>query len=85
MSDKKLDVYSVRFFFRGREIRSENEPPRNIVVEYLNFVTSGIAHPGWDDEKDDLKVHLCSINCGMEACIVWGRPYTDSVMEAFDS
>ena len=85
MADDKTDVYSVRFFFRGREIKSENEPPRDIVEEYLNYVTTGIAHPGWDIKKDDFKAHICSDNCSVEACIIWGRPYTDSVIEAFDS
>ena len=85
MSRDKACVYDVKFFFRGRRIKEENEPPINIIEEALNFITMGIVHPGWDESKGRNRVHTCNENCALEVCLVWGRPYVNSVMEAFDS
>ena len=75
-------VYSVKFFFRGRKIAIDNEPPADIVDAFLDFLTGGLVVPEWDIEKEKAHKHYCDSRCAIETCIVMGVPYTDSVMDA---
>ena len=75
-------VYGVKYFFRGRRIAAENEPPPDLVDVFLDFIIGGLAYPGSDTDGHK---HYCDENCAIETCIVMGRPYTDSVKEALEA
>ena len=78
-------VYGVKYFFRGRRIAAENEPPADLVDVFLDFVTGGLVRPGADIDEAEGHKHYCDENCAIETCIVLGRPYTDSVKEALEA
>ena len=75
-------VYSVKFFFRGRRIAVDNEPPADIVDAFLNFFTGGMVMNDWNADKNEAHKHYCDSRCAIETCIVLGAPYTESVMDA---
>ncbi len=79
-----IGVYDTRFFFRGQRIACDNEPPAKFIDAFLDLFTMGVAHPGWDKSTNSQKVHKCNEGCRIEACMIWGRPYVNSVVEAFD-
>ena len=74
--------YEIKFFFRGKRIHEDDEPPADLTERFLDLMTCGLVHPGWSTERDDLIQHSCNDNCAIEACIIIGRPYTNSVMDA---
>ena len=78
-------VYGVKYFFRGRRIAAENDPPADLVDVFLDFITGGLVCPGFDQEGAERHKHFCDENCAIETCIVLGRPYTDSVKEALEA
>ena len=75
-------VYAVKFFFRGRRIAVDNEPPADVVDAFLNFFTGGLVIPDWNGKADEAHKHYCDSRCAIETCIVLGMPYTESVMDA---
>ena len=74
--------YEVKYFYRGRRIHEDDEPPSNLTERFLDLMTNGLVHPGWSHETDEVSQHSCDDNCAIETCIVIGRPYTNSVLEA---
>ena len=75
-------VYNTKYFYRGRQIDEDFEPPYNFTEEFINHMTNGLVHPGWSEANDDFESHSCSSNCSIESCIIFGQPYTSSVLEA---
>ena len=75
-------VYGVKYFFRGRQIEDAFEPPSNFTEKFLDLLTDGLAHPGWNFQTQSYAKHNCEEACGLECCIVIGWPYTESVLEA---
>ena len=75
-------VYGVKYFLRGRQVADTHEPPYKFTEVFLNKLTDGLAHPGWSNSDNCELTHNCDDGCGIECCIVMGRPYTNSVMDA---
>ena len=78
----EFECYDIKHFYRGRRIHQDDEPPEDLTRRFLDFLTTGLVHPGWSAEKDDFLEHYCDDACAIEACIIIGQPYTQSVMEA---
>ena len=74
--------YEVKCFFRGKRIHEDYEPPHEITERFLDLITCGLVHPGWSNSRDDVRQHRCNENCAIEVCIILGRPYTNSVLDA---
>ena len=84
MSGSKTEVYSIKFFFKGRRIAEESEPPADLIDEFIDFVADGIIHQEWDaNESTFIEHNSCDEDCAVEACLIFGWPYTSSVREAF--
>ena len=77
-----ISVYGIKYFFRGRQIEDRFEPPCNFTEKFLDILTDGLAHPGWNFQTQNFRRHNCDVNCGVESCIVIGWPYTRSVLDA---
>ena len=77
-------VYGIKYFFRGRRIAVENEPPSDLIDVFLDFVADGLVIPGSGNVAKEQHKHYCDESCAIETCIVLGRPYTNSVKEAFE-
>ena len=75
-----FSIYNARYVFRGRHIDENSEPPYNFTERFMDHLTQGFIH----ERNDVLNPHSCSSNCSIESCIVMGRPYTGSVLEAVD-
>ena len=79
----KTTVYNIKFFFRGRQIAEECEPPADLIDDFLDFVANGILHCGWDQEREaPLEHNHCTEDCAIETCLVFGWPYTISVRDS---
>ena len=78
-------VYGIKYFFRGRRIAVENEPPTDLVDVFLDFVAEGLVMPGTENDAKEQHKHYCDEVCAIETCVVIGRPYTNSVKEAFEA
>ena len=85
MDVSEFACYDVKFFYRGRRIHEDDEPPSNLTDNFLNMLTSGIIHPGWSIENQEIHRHSCGSNCAIEACIIIGRPYCNTVYEALSA
>ena len=82
-SCSKTMVYNIKFFFRGKRIAEECEPPNDLIDDFLDFVANGILHEGWDTVKEDTLEHLyCTDDCAIETCLVFGWPYSISVRDS---
>ena len=85
MSDfTDLSVYGVSFFYRGRLIHEDFEPPSNFTDKFLDELTSGLVHPGWSVERNEIIPHSCKAECALETFIIMGRPYTKDLKTAVD-
>lgn len=87
MSEKfmssKTTVYGIKFFFRGRQLDEESEPPSNLIDDFIDLLIGGLARNEWDAEKDqEIEHDFCTEECAIETCIVMGRPYATSLEEA---
>ena len=79
----KTTVYGIKFFFRGRQMDEDSEPPSNLIDDFLDMVISGIACRDWDWEKDEEMEHTsCTEDCAIETCVVIGQPYSNSVEDS---
>lgn len=82
-SCSKTKVYNLRFFFRGKQIAEECEPPTDLIDDFLDFIANGIIHLGWDQNNSSVTEHsYCTDDCAIETCIVFGWPYSISVRES---
>ena len=82
-SISKTTVYNLKFFFRGRQIAEECEPPTDLIDDFLDFIANGIIHLGWDQSNEiEIEHSYCSDNCAIETCLVFGWPYSISVRES---
>jgi len=81
--DSRAQVYAVSFYFRGRRIADECEPPTNLVEDFLDFIANSLVHRNWDSLNGTFEEHeYCTEECAIETCIIMGRPYTCSLREA---
>ena len=86
-SDNKkpiVSVYCVNHMFRLRKIDSGCCPPEELTDAFLGALIESMIHPGWDENKGEVKKHSCDSPCAMETFIVIGRPYNNNVMEAIE-
>ena len=79
-----LSVYGVTFFYRGRMIHEDFEPPSNFTDKFLDELTLGLVHPGWSMERNEVISHSCKAECALETFIIMGRPYTKDLKTAVD-
>ena len=85
MSDNcDLSVYQTSFYYRGRLMDEDCEPPSNFTDRFLDSFTAGLIHPGWSIESQELIEHSCKAECALETFILMGRPYTKDIKEAVD-
>ena len=83
MADKcELSVYQTSYFYRGRLVDEDYEPPSNFTDKFLDELTAGITHPGWSVDAHELIKHSCKAECALETFLVMGRPYTKNIKEA---
>ena len=80
----ELSVYQTYFYYRGRLVDEDCEPPSNFTDKFLDKLTAGLTHPGWSTESHELIKHSCKAECALETFIIMGRPYTDSIQQAVD-
>ena len=78
----KCSVYDVKYFYRGRQIRSDSTPGNDFTASFLDHLTMGMIHPGWSFEKDDFLKHACDEMCALESYLVIGRPFVNTVKDA---
>ena len=84
-SGSKTEIYNVKFYFRGRRIAEENEPPANLIDDFLEFLANGLVQREWDESRDSYVEHdYCTDECAIETCIIMGRPYTSSLRAAME-
>lgn len=85
MAEKcELSVYQTFFYYRGRLMDEDSEPPSNFTDKFLDSLTAGLIHPGWSEDLQDIAEHACKEECALETFIVMGRPYTKNIREAVD-
>ena len=83
MDDSKTQVYTVNFYFRGRRIAEECEPPTNLIEDFLDMLANSLIHEDWNEDEGTFIEHdYCTEECAIETCIIMGRPYTCSLREA---
>ena len=83
MSMSKTTVYGIKFYFRGRRLDDDSEPPSNLVDDFLDIILSGIARRDWDWENDtEIEHKHCTELCAIETCIIMGQPYHKSVEDS---
>ena len=80
----ELSVYQTSFYYRGRLVDEDCEPPSSFTDGFLDQLTSGIIHPGWSVDSHEIIKHSCKAECALETFIIMGRPYTKNIMEAVD-
>ena len=79
----KTQIYNIKFFFRGRRIAEDCEPPTDLIDDFLDFVANGVLHFGWDQADNSRIEHAyCDENCAIETCLAFGWPYTASLRES---
>ena len=85
MSERcELSVYQTFYYYRGRLVDEDFEPPSNFTDRFLDHLTAGLIHPGWSEERQQIITHACKAECALETVIIMGRPYTKDVKEAVD-
>ena len=85
MSERcELSVYQTFYYYRGRLIDEDFEPPSNFTDKFLDHLTAGLIHPGWSEERQQIITHACKAECALETVIIMGRPYTKDVKQAVD-
>ena len=83
MSMTKTTVYGIKFYFRGRQLDDDSEPPSNLIDDFLDIIISGIACRDWDRERDTEAEHKhCNEYCAIETCVVMGQPFYKSVEDS---
>lgn len=82
----RTTVYSCSFYYRGRRITDECEPPTDLIDDFLDFLADGLVQNEWDETNDAFIEHdYCTEHCAIETCVILGRPYTKSLREAFEA
>ena len=74
--------YGFKIYFRGRQIREDCLPPDDLIENFIERFTNGLAHSGWSWENDDFEKHHCHMEYSIETCILLGYPLTDSVQQS---
>ena len=82
----RTTVYSCSFYYRGRRITDECEPPADLIDDFLDFLAGGLIQVEWDGANNTFVEHdYCTEDCAIETCVIFGRPYTRSLREAFEA
>ena len=79
-----ISVYQTFYYYRGRLMDEDSEPPSNFTDKFLDSLTAGLIHPGWSEERQEVIAHSCREECALETFIILGRPYTNNIREAVD-
>ena len=82
-STSKTTVYGIKFYFRGRQIDEESEPPADLIDDFIDMIVGGIACRDWDWEKNaEVEHKYCTEDCAIETCIVMGQPFYKTVEDS---
>ena len=81
----KTEVYNVKYFFKGRRIADESEPPADLIDDFIDYLADGITTFGWEKERGLITEHpYCTEDCAVEVCIAFGWPYTRDLRQALE-